>query len=143
MPGNFTTYGADASLNLACRLGAGVPAAPTQMKVNLHTADPGITGSAANVVTGGGYTEENVTFGTLGDGPATSRQCSNTAAVTFGPSTGAWSGGASITHFSVEDQLSTHWFHSPLTAPQTVDAADITLEFAIGALICRIITNAT
>lgn len=72
---------------------------PTTWFVGLHTGDPGETGAANEVSTGGGsgYARQAVTFGASAAGIV-----ANTGLVLFGPAVTAW---GTITHVSIWDTV--------------------------------------
>ena len=105
--------------------------------IGLKTADPtdDNSGGTEPTITTGGYARI-VTAGANWDA-ASGGATANAAALAFAESTAAWSTGATaLTHFIIMDAASggNMLAHGSLTTARTVDAAGITLEFAIGEL---------
>lgn len=105
--------------------GTTFPAAPANVYVSLHTADPGETGASEHGATAG-YVRKIIGF--TGTGPL-----SNAAIVAFAQASANYS--AQITHFGVWDALSGGNFlgGNALTTARTISTGDIP-QFAAGAL---------
>jgi len=105
--------------------------------IGLSTADPADDGSglAEPTIPTGGYARIE-TEGADWDAAAAGA-VANAAALAFPISTDAWSTGETpLTHFAIFDAASggNMLAHGALDTPRTVDAAGITLSFAIGEL---------
>jgi hypothetical protein len=126
------------------RWAGGAPgAAPTAWFISLHTADPGDTTSIANEATGTGYARVAINAISPGTSPAwaaptgtTTKTLANANAITFGPSGGAWSGGANLTFFGVCSASSAGNLlaRGSLTSPVSVAGTGVTITFATGQL---------
>lgn len=97
--------------------------------ISLFTAAPSDAGGGTEV-TGGSYARVNASACFPA---AASGAISNDAAITFPESTASW---GTVTHFGIHDASSAgnllYW--AALTTPRVVDAAGITVSFAIGDL---------
>ena len=105
--------------------------------IGLKTADPtdDNSGGTEPTIDTGGYARI-VTAGANWNA-ASGGATDNATALAFAESTAAWSTGATaLTHFIIMDAASggNMLAHGTLTTARTVDAAGITLEFAIGEL---------
>jgi len=126
----FTTHGGN--LALAFLLTAGTATRPTAWHVALHTGDPGVAGTANELVVGTDpdYVRKSVTFAT----PA-SRQALSDAAVSWTAGTTA---GYNITHVSIWDAATAG--NCLLAAAKPVVVAVTTgkvTTFAIGEIIAN------
>lgn len=106
-------------------LTAGAVTRPASWFVGLHTADPGETGSTAELV-GSGYARTAASFTVTGS------TAQNSGVVSFGPATANWT---AATHFSVWDASSggNCLMKGLLQASVTVNTGD-SAQFAAGAL---------
>ena len=97
---------------------------PATLYMALHTADPGDTGTASEVV-GGSYARQTIAFAAASSGSAAS-----SGAVSF-----AGMPAATVTHFSIQDAVSSGnpLFTGALSSSQTLTAGQ-TLSFAAGAV---------
>lgn len=66
--------------------------------LSLHTADPGLSGSHANEISGGSYARQSLA-GVMGAADSSGLSV-NTSAITFGPSSADW---GTITFLGIED----------------------------------------
>jgi hypothetical protein len=140
MPGK-SNYLEDAVLNGTLR-NTGIFAQAGSVYVGLKTADPLDDNSAGTEPTIGtnAYARVAVSRATGSwAAPADSsgsQSTSNSGAITFPASTGAWASGASLTHFIVMDASTggNMLYSGALTTARTVDAMGITLSFAAGTL---------
>lgn len=99
--------------------------------ISLHTGDPGTTG--ANEVNGGNYARVQVNAqggASPAWGTASNRQMTNSGAVTF-PQGG---GDAQVTHFGIWDAQNGGNFIRGGTCTNFTYAANVTPEFANGAI---------
>lgn len=94
---------------------------PTSLRVSLHTASPGESGT--NEVTGGGYARQTPTLGAVA-----SKAVSNTGVIEF-----ANMPACTVTHVGLWDQGGTFWWWGALAASKAVAAGD-TARFAVGEL---------
>lgn len=104
--------------------------------VSLHTGDPGETGTqTTSEATFGSYARQSVSRSGATGWTVTGNTADNTAAITFGPSTG--SPNETITHVGIGTDATgagNLLWYGALDNSRLVNAAGITLEFAIGAL---------
>lgn len=77
------------------------PYAPPTLYLSLHTDDPGVAGSHAHEVSGGGYARKSLA-GVMSAADADGISV-NTAVINFGPASADW---GTITYLAVEDALS-------------------------------------
>lgn len=103
--------------------------------ISLHTADPGLTGNqTTNEAAYTGYARVAVAR-TSGGFTVSTKNCSNTAAVTFGTCT---AGSSTVTHFGIgTDSTGTGnllWSDALDASLAISTSANQTPEFAIGAL---------
>lgn len=106
----------------------------TNVYVGLMLSDPGEAGSPSEpAIATNGYARINIAVADL---TISANNVSNTNTASFPPSTGAWAGGGSLTHFALFDAASggNMLGSGSLTTPRTVDATGITLSFAAGEL---------
>jgi len=127
----FTTYGGNLALTFLLTTGS-VAGRPTSWHVALHTGDPGVAGTANEVVVGTDpdYVRKSITFAT----PA-SRQALSNAAVSWTAGTTA---GYNITHVSIWDAATAG--NCLLAAAKPVVVAVTTgqvITFAIGEVIAN------
>lgn len=126
------------------RFGGGSPgAAPSYpLFVLLATADPGDSTAISNEATGTGYARPQINA-IGGASPAWAAVTgtnpnilANANAVVFGPSGGAWSGGASQNFFGIATAVSAGSLlgRGSLTAPIAVAGSGVTITFATGQL---------
>lgn len=100
-------------------LGTSSTAAPSNVYIGLHTADPTDAGTGAEV-SGNGYARQAMAFGASSSGTA-----SNSGAVEFPAASGGnW---GTITHIGIYDASSSGnlLFHAALTASKTINDGDI------------------
>lgn len=118
-------------------------ASPTTISVGFSTANPGDDAAtiAEPTIGTGGYARQAVTWTAVATPTAGSPAVlQNSAVVTWGPSSAAWSTGATPLSFLVYWTASTGVTESLLvafgsvSAPPQVNAAGVTLTAAIGAL---------
>ena len=104
----------------------GTATRPTAWYVALYTAAPSDSGGGTEV-SGNGYSRQAVAFDAASSPGGTT---SNTGAVTFTASGGAW---GTITHIGIFDASTSGnlLWHGAMTASKTVADGD-TLEFSIG-----------
>jgi len=138
LAGSKTDFFENRVLNIALR--GALQAAAVTPYVALLTGT--LTGDTPGTeVTGGGYARVSAPAATWGPtsgaaGDSTAGTLTNAAVITFPTSTGAWSAGASITHFGIFDAatVGNALYYGDLTTPQTVGATGITVSFALGTL---------
>jgi hypothetical protein len=136
-----SNYLEDAVLNGMLR-NTGPLAQTGSVYVGLKTADPTDAGSGGTEPTIGtnAYARVAVSRATGSwAAPADnsgSQRTSNSAAITFPASTGAWATGTPLTHFEIRDAATAGnlLWHGALATARTVDATGITISFAAGAL---------
>jgi hypothetical protein len=75
---------------------------PPVLWLSLHTADPGVAGSHANEVAGGGYARKSLA-GLMGAADSSGVSV-NTSVITIGPATSDW---GTVTHLAIEDAIAT------------------------------------
>jgi hypothetical protein len=114
---------------------------PGTHHIGLKTANPTADNSGGTEPTAtGSYARESVVNNTTNWGTDTSNGTkANAVAITFTESTAAWSTGATpLTYFIALDSATlgsgNFLWYGPLDTSRTVNAAGITLEFAIGEL---------
>jgi hypothetical protein len=107
---------------------------PPPLYLSLHTADPGLAGSHANEVSGGGYARQSLA-GIMGAADSTGVSV-NTTVINFGPSTADW---GTITHFGIEDALSSGNMLAPgvPATPRTITSGQ-PLQIPAGRLRLRL-----
>jgi hypothetical protein len=119
-------------------------AAPANVFIALHTANPTDVGSGAEV-SGGAYSRVSLAAtlanfsGTQGAGTTTASsgtggQISNNVAITFpAPSGGNW---GTVTHFSMRDLVTggNLLMYGTLSTPRTINSGDAAPSFAAGSL---------
>lgn len=140
MPGK-SNYLEDAVLNGTLR-NTGIFAQAGSVYVGLKTADPLDDNSGGTEPTIGtdGYARVAVSRATgswaAPADNAGAQRTSNSAAITFPASTGAWASGSSLTHFILMDAATggNMLYSGALTNSRVVDATGITLSFAAGTL---------
>ncbi len=137
--GMFSTYLRTALLNHLFRGTALV--APTNLFAALHTADPTIAGTGAEV-TGGGYARvaiaANDTSWTAPAASGTDSRVQTAAVIAFPSPTANW---GTPTHWALRDALTAgnQWFHAANvppdgSAPRAILAGDNPPQFGVGAL---------
>ena len=108
--------------------------------IGLSTANPTDDASGNAEPSTGAYARVTFTNNTTNWGAAgSSSERSNAVAITFPESTAAWSGGSNLTYFTIWDHATNTAAanlvaYGALDTARSVDAAGITLSFAIGAL---------
>jgi len=120
MAGSLTNYGEAAALTALFLSG--------NTWLGLLSGDPGETGDASTEVSGNNYTRMQVTWSAVtGTSPST---ITNTTAIQFPGSNGAWRSGAPLAYFGVFDAASggNMIAHGDLTPAQTVSAAAQTVQ---------------
>lgn len=117
-------------------------ASPTTPFAGLSEANPGDQGATNDEPTSaGGYAAKAITWATTTQ-PAddASAVASNSVAITWGPSSAAWSSGADpLSYVGIWNHLTTrtnavYLGRAAISVPQAVNAAGITLTIAIGGL---------
>jgi hypothetical protein len=101
----------------------------TSAYVSLHTSDPGLTGTAGEVV-GGQYARQGpIAFANAGSNPTVA---SNSAIITFPTATAGW---GTVTHFGLWTAASGGTFQGSgaLSASKAVNSGDVA-RFGAGAL---------
>jgi hypothetical protein len=117
--------------------GTSMTAAPSNIYISLHTADPGSDGQTSNEATGSGYARKSTAASDWA--AATDNDPSlmtNSNAITFATATGDWSSGTNFTHAGFWSSLSgtsesDFLGRIQLTTPTAVTNGD-TAEFAAG-----------
>lgn len=131
----LTNYGEEKLLTWAFT-DATAPTRPTAWYVALHTADPGETGLASEVVVGtdADYVRKSVTFA---DPVAGSGQVVSEGAVTW--TVDAASAGYTVTHISIWDASTSGncWLKGALPVARALTANQV-LTFSIGDLIAAL-----
>lgn len=123
-----TTFFRDAVLNTLRAMNI---TAPATVYVALHTGDPGVTGTA-NEVVGGSYARQTVAFGAPFDDDG-ARAVANSGAVEF-PGMPA----LTVTHLSLKSALSggDNLYRDALPVPQVVNANGI-VRLPAGSIVVR------
>jgi hypothetical protein len=143
----FSNYLATRSLNWirgvangATTPAAGMPAAPSTLYISLHSADPGVNGTNADVTSivsaaRGSIVAANWSSPTASSAPASGFQISNTAEVQV---TASAIGSATVSYFGIWDAATSGNFleYGVLSNPLTIATGDI-VKFAIGQLVSR------
>lgn len=111
---------------------------PTGTWLGFATADPGEAGSFANEASGGGYARVPVDWPASGGGSQVGNayQMANDSDTVFAVSSGAWSGGANMTHaFLADSPAGGNMLRSAaLGAPFAVNAANQQVVVSAGDL---------
>lgn len=126
-------------------------AAPSAWWASLHTGNPGDDGQTANEVTTttSGYARQSLTWNTLTAYTSvtndTASTASNSALITFGPSTGANAAWGTITYtgvwINVSSTAETNYMGRALaSASQSVGGSGISITIATSALTMGIIS---
>lgn len=106
-------------------------AAPANVYIALHTADPTDAGTGAEV-SGGAYARVAVSTTGGWTAPTAAGLTDNVAAIVFPTATAAW---GTVTHVAIRDAATAGnlLFYGALTASKVVGSGDV-FQFAIGAL---------